>query len=80
MSKRNEFQWTDEAREAFFNLKRAMTEPLVLALCDFSQTFVIEYDASGKGIGAVMMEGVRPIAFLSQALKGKTLNLSAYEK
>lgn len=77
MSKRNEFQWTDEAREAFFNLKKAMTEPPVLALCDFSQIFVIECDASGKGIGAVMMEGGRPIAFLSQALKGKTLNLSA---
>jgi hypothetical protein len=52
----------------------------VLALPDFSQTFVIECDASGFGMRAVLMQGGRLLAYYSQALKGKSLFLSTYEK
>ena len=52
----------------------------MLALLNFSQTFVIECDASGFGMGAVLMQGGRPLAYYSQALKGKNLFLSTYEK
>lgn len=65
---------------AFQKLKQAMTKPPVLALPDFFKSFIIECDASGKGIGAILMQEGRPIAFLSQALKGKALDLSTYEK
>lgn len=78
--RKNSFHWIEEALEAFQSLKKAMTEPPVLALPNFAKPFVIESDASGKGIGAVLMPEGRPIAFLSQALKGKALNLSTYEK
>lgn len=80
MRKKNSFHWTEEALEALQSLKKAMTEPPVLALLNFAKPFVTESDASGKGIGAVLMPEGRPIAFLSQALKGKALNLSTYEK
>ncbi|XP_041011286.1 uncharacterized protein LOC121255061 [Juglans microcarpa x Juglans regia] len=47
---------------------------------DFTQKFVIECDACGVGVGAVLIQNHKPIAFLSQALKGKNLTLSTYEK
>jgi hypothetical protein len=49
-------------------------------LSDFSKTFTIECDACTTGIGVVLMQEGRPIAFLSQALKGQALHLSTYEK
>lgn len=78
--KKNAFQWTAETTNAFHKLKQAMVNPPVLALPDFSKEFVIECDASRRGIGTVLMQQGRPPAYLSQALKGRTLNLSTYEK
>jgi hypothetical protein len=76
MLKKNSFEWNDSAREAFQALKDAITQAPVLALLDFSKPFIIECDASGVGIGAVLMQGKQPIAFLSKALKGKALYMS----
>ena len=78
--RKDAFKWTVEGNSAFQHLKAAVMNPPVLALPDFSKPFIIECDASGVGIGAVLMQGQRPIAFHSQALKGRSLHLSTYEK
>jgi hypothetical protein len=74
------FKWNDMAEKAFNDLKQALTSPPVLALPDFTQPFVIECDACGVGLGAVLSQNNRPIAYYSEALKGSTLILSTYEK
>ncbi|KAF5443243.1 hypothetical protein F2P56_035816, partial [Juglans regia] len=78
--RKNSFKWDDKANEAFLKLKTAVSTPPVLRLPNFSQKFVIECDASGCGVGAVLMQEGQPIAYLSKALKGTALALSTYEK
>uniref|UniRef100_A0A2N9HZR1 Reverse transcriptase n=1 Tax=Fagus sylvatica TaxID=28930 RepID=A0A2N9HZR1_FAGSY len=78
--RKDAFKWSEKAEMAFERLKEACSQPPCLALPDFSKTFVVECDASGYGIGAVLMQEGRPLAFYSQALKGKALFLSTYEK
>ena len=78
--KKNSFIWTEKATQAFQELKTAMVTPPVLALPDFSKTFVVECDASKDALGAVLMQEGRPLAYLSHALRGKNFFLSTYEK
>ena len=46
----------------------------------FDKPFVVEKDASGTGIGDVLMKEGHQIAYISRHLKGKQLHLSIYEK
>lgn len=80
MLKKNAFAWTDNGLQAFADLKNALLHPPVLTMPDFTKTFVLECDASGTGVGAILMQEKRPLAYLSKSLKGKALNLSTYEK
>ena len=72
--------WTIEAQKAFEHLKKAMTQTPVLALPRFEIPFVVETDACDEGIGAVLMQEHKPLAFLSKALGMKNKQLSIYEK
>ena len=74
------FFWTLEATKAFEHLKEAMCQALVLAAPDFTKTFIVECDALGNGIGVVLMQEERPIAFESHPIKGKYLHKAIYEK
>lgn len=74
------FLWISEHEIAFQTLKLALVSAPVLALPDFSKEFILETDASDLGIGAVLMQGEHPLAFISRALGPRNQGLSVYEK
>jgi RNase H-like domain found in reverse transcriptase/Reverse transcriptase (RNA-dependent DNA polymerase)/Retroviral aspartyl protease/Integrase zinc binding domain len=78
--KKDSFQWNSSAQQAFEALKLAMSTAPVLKLPNFSQPFIIETDACLTGLGAVLMQDNRPIAYLSKKLGVRTQGLSTYEK
>ncbi|KAJ1690028.1 hypothetical protein LUZ63_014183 [Rhynchospora breviuscula] len=80
LTKKNAFCWNNQAQLAFEELKTAMSSAPVLALPDYTKQFTIETDASALGMGAVLMQGHKPIAYLSKSLGLKNQGLSTYEK
>lgn len=78
--RKDSFKWGVEAQEAFERLKKTMTTLPVLDIPDFSLPFELETDASGVGVGAVLMQRKRPIAYYSQALAERHRLKSVYER
>lgn len=74
------FIWTNEASSAFTKLKAALTNTPVLALPDFNQPFVVQTDASGSGVGAVLLQQGHHIAYFSKPLALSLRLGSAYSK
>lgn len=77
---KDNFRWNEEAKQAFVDLQRAMTSVPVLALPDFTKPFVLEADGSGFGVGAVLMQEHRLIAYYSQVLSAQAQSKSVYER
>jgi hypothetical protein len=78
--KNNAFNWTQVAHQSFQALKEAMCTTHVLALHEFTKTFVHEFDVSGRGIGEVFLQDVSPLAFTNKLLLERHLGQSIYEK
>jgi hypothetical protein len=76
--KKGQFQWNSDADTAFIALQTAMTQAPVLALPNFNIPFIIETDASGSGMGAVLLQNKHPIAYFSKQFYPKLLRSSTY--
>ncbi|KAI5343048.1 hypothetical protein L3X38_010924 [Prunus dulcis] len=73
------FEWLDECEESFNELKTRLTTALALTLPDDSGNFVIYSDASRQGLGCVLMQHGKVIAYASRQLKKHELNYPTHD-
>lgn len=57
-----------------------MTTTLTLAMPNFNEPFIIESDAFGDGIGAILTQQGNPIAFMSRSLRLSKRSWSTYAR
>jgi hypothetical protein len=63
------FDWSSKCNEAFEQLKVLLTTAPVLAQPDIEKPFDVYYDTSGSGLGCVLMQEGRVIAYASRQLR-----------
>jgi len=63
------FSWTNKCEECFEEMKKRLTTAPVLATPDTSKKFEVYCDASYQGLGCVLMQEKRPVAYASRQLK-----------
>ena len=79
-----EFLWKPIHDEVFCQLKQLLINAPVLAFPDFTKDFILETDASGVGLGAILAQGdkdgnVHPIAYASRTLQQHEKNYAVTE-
>ncbi|PKU81761.1 RNA-directed DNA polymerase [Dendrobium catenatum] len=78
--KEDSSHWTAAAQLSFDELKKNMTSAPVLRLPDFSKIFQVDCDASNVGVGAVLSQEGRPVAYFSEKLNETRQRYSTYDK
>ena len=77
-------QWTEQCQVAFKKVKKALCGKPLLFTSDFNLPFVLQTDASNRGLGAVLAQEVegldRPVLYLSRKLSDREERYSTVEK
>jgi hypothetical protein len=74
------FACSDAQEVAFNTLKDKLTHAPLLQLPDFTKVFELECDASGIGLGVVLLQEGKPVVYFSEKLSGASLKYSTYDK
>jgi hypothetical protein len=69
LEKEANFEWSPQCEDTFLTLKRLLTTTLVLAQPDIEKPFDAYCDVSSTGIGGVLMQDGRAIAYASRQLR-----------
>ena len=78
-------KWFDVHEQAFLDLKEAIQKPLVLRPPHWDEEFILQVDASNRGLGAILCqkgnEGEEhPVAYASRRLQPREQKLSTTKK
>ncbi|WVZ80910.1 hypothetical protein U9M48_028346, partial [Paspalum notatum var. saurae] len=77
--KNAKFAWSSKCEEAFGTLKKLLTSAPVLAQPDITKPFDVYCDASGSGLGCVLMQEGRVIAYASSQLRKHEVNYPTHD-
>ncbi|GJS95329.1 putative reverse transcriptase domain-containing protein [Tanacetum coccineum] len=73
------FDWGDKEEESFQLIKKKFCSALILVLPEGSEDFVVYCDASHKGLGDVLMQREKVIAYASRQLKTHEKNYTTHD-
>nr|XP_048330622.1 uncharacterized protein LOC125422597 [Ziziphus jujuba var. spinosa] len=73
------FKWTDKCEESFQKLKEKLISAPILTLPEGNDGFEVYSDASRQGLGCVLMQHKRVIAYASRQLKKQELNYPTHD-
>ncbi|XP_057247675.1 uncharacterized protein LOC130589979 [Beta vulgaris subsp. vulgaris] len=79
MKKSTKYEWNDECEKAFQTLKERLTTALVLTLPDGDQRYEVYTDASRSGLGCVLMQNRKVVAYASRQLKVHEMNYPTHD-
>ena len=79
LKKDTKFKWTKECEASFQELKKRLVTSPVLILPDQSKDYEVFYDASRRGLRAVLMQEGRVVSYASRQLKPHELNYATHE-
>ncbi|CAC5421268.1 unnamed protein product [Mytilus coruscus] len=68
LKEEHEFIWTHEQQQAFEKLKDIITKNPVLSFYDVSKPVTVSCDASRCGLGAMLIQDNKPVAYASRSL------------
>ncbi|WMV25700.1 hypothetical protein MTR67_019085 [Solanum verrucosum] len=77
--KKAKFEWTDECERSFQTLKDKLVSAPILSLPDGLEGFVVYCDASRVGLGCVLMQNGKVIAYASRQLKVHEKNYPTHD-
>ncbi|GJR06529.1 putative reverse transcriptase domain-containing protein [Tanacetum coccineum] len=77
--KNKKYVWGVEQEEAFQTLKSKLCDAPILSLPDGVKDFVVYYDASNQGLGCVLMQRGKVIAYASRQLKIHEKNYTTFD-
>ncbi|GJQ89988.1 putative reverse transcriptase domain-containing protein [Tanacetum coccineum] len=73
------FDWSEKEKAAFQLLKQKLCRAPILALPEGSENFVVYCDASYKGLGTILMQRDKVIAYASRQLKIHKKNYNTHD-
>jgi hypothetical protein len=74
-----EFKWMSACESSFQELKKCLTTAPVLVMPDMEKPFSIYCDASGQGLGCVLKQDGRVVAYASQQLRKHEVNYPTHD-
>jgi hypothetical protein len=77
--KNKKFVWTEKCTEAFWRLKELLTTTPILKVPDMDADFLVCIDASKEGLGEVLMQDRRVIAYISRKLRRHEDNYATHD-
>jgi hypothetical protein len=73
------FKWTPKCEASFQELKKRLTTTLVLTMPDMERSFLIYCDASGHGLGCVLMQDDYVVVYASRQLRKHKENYPTHD-